>query len=363
MLHAVIMAGGSGKRFWPQSRQRRPKHVLAIASARPMIVETVLRLRGLVPIERTCIVTAAAQVAAIRRCLRGGPQPRLIAEPCGRDTAACIGLAALHVLKRDPQGIMLAMPADQVIAPAERFRAVMSAGVEVVRDSDALVTFGVKADRPATGYGYVHRGRRVTTVRGIPVYDVRRFHEKPPHATASRYVASGQWYWNSGIFCWRASTILECLRRFKPGLYAALQRIGGAIGTPREKAVLREAYGGLKRSRKGSIDYVVMERAEGIRVVEADFAWSDVGSWASVARLRRREADRLGNLLVGRCEAFDAADSVVIGDDRHLVALVGLQGVIVVHTPDATLVCSKGHAERVKELVERLEKKGLERYL
>jgi mannose-1-phosphate guanylyltransferase len=379
MLHAVIMAGGSGKRFWPQSRHDRPKQVLPIAGPRPMIAETVLRLDGLVPIERTYIVTHEAQAGRIlagvglgRRVPRSARPTvatagqasrgtlRIIAEPFGRDTAACIGLAAVHVRRADPDAVMLVMPADQVIHPVKRFQEVMRAAVEIANTEGALVTFGIKPACPATGYGYIHKGGRLIEVRGIRVHEVHRFREKPAKAVAEEYVASGEYYWNSGIFCWRAATILDCLKRFTPELYEALERIAGAIATPNEAVVLREAYEPLE---KISIDYAVMEKAESIRVVEADFEWSDVGSWESVARLRRPEADAQGNVLVGRCELLDVAGSLILSDEGHLIGVIGVDDLIIVHTPDATLVCSKRRAEDVKRLVDHLEKKGLAGYL
>jgi len=360
MLHAVIMAGGSGKRFWPQSRLQRPKQVLPIAGSRPMIVETVLRLDGLVSGDRTYIVTHESQVGPLLGCFGTSRAPHVIAEPYGRNTAACIGLAAMHIRKADADGTMLVMPADQVIQPTERFQEVMRVAVASVEQGDALLTFGIKPRYPATGYGYVHRGERVGGTSGIPIYKVRRFREKPARQVAEEFVASDEYYWNSGIFCWRVTTILDCLRRFTPKLYDALQRIGGSIATPNEAAVLREAYEPLERI---SIDYAVMERAEEIRVVEADFEWSDVGSWESVARLRRAEADEQGNVLIGRCEAVETSDSLIVTEGGHLVGVVGLEDVVVIHTPDATLVCSRRRAEDVKLLVDRLEKKGLREYL
>ncbi len=360
MLHAVIMAGGSGKRFWPQSRHGRPKHLLPIAGARPMVAETCLRLEGLVPAERTHIVTHESHVAGVLESLGLGPPPHIIAEPIGRDTAACIGLAALHIQRADPDGVMLVMPADQVIHPVERFREVMLAAATVASRSDVLVTLGIKPRYAATGYGYLHRGAKLEEVNGISIYEVQRFREKPARAVADDYVASGEHYWNSGIFCWRVGLILDCLKRFTPKLYAALRRIGAAIATPAEDIVLREVYPPLE---KISIDYAVLERAEAICLVEADFEWSDVGTWESVARLRHAEADAHGNLLMGRCEAIDATNTFIIGDDEHLIGLVGVEDLIVVRTPDATLICSKRRAEEVKQLVERLEKNGLDRYL
>jgi mannose-1-phosphate guanylyltransferase len=236
----------------------------------------------------------------------------------------------------------------------------MAAAARVAAEGDDLLTFGIKPTYPASGYGYIHRGERVGDADGLPIYDVLRFREKPAREVAEEYLASGDYYWNSGIFCWSAATILDCLRRFTPELFEALERIAGALATPNEATVLRQAYEPLE---KISIDYAVMEKAETIRVLEADFAWSDVGSWASVARLRADEADEHGNVLVPPCEAVDVANSLIIGEEGHLVGVVGLEDVIVIQTADATLVCSKEAAEDVKLLVDRLAKKGLDKFL
>lgn len=360
MIHAVIMAGGSGTRFWPQSRTARPKQVLAIAGPRPMIAETIRRLEGLVPMERTYIITHESQVSVILSGLSVAPPPRIVAEPYGRDTAACIGLAAVHIRREDPDGVMLVLAADHVIRPAERFQEVMRAAAEVARAEDCLVTFGIKPTHPATGYGYVHRAELLQTIGDIPVYNVHGFREKPAREVADEYLASGDYYWNSGMFCWRVSTILGCIERFQPELHAALERIAAAIATPAEEVVLRQAYEPLE---KISIDYAIMEHAEAIRVVEADFEWSDVGSWASVAKLRAEEADEDGNVLVGQCQVLDVSDSLVISGEGHIVGVLGLEHVVVVHTPDATLVCPKDRAEEVKNLVEQLKERGLDQYL
>ncbi len=360
MLHAVIMAGGSGTRLWPRSRRERPKFLLPLVGERSLLAETVARLDGLVPVERIRIVAAQEQVGHILEALPFGTQPPVIAEPFGRDTAACIGLAAVHIRRADPEATMLVLPADHVIRPPERFREVVEVAAEVASREDALVTFGIKPAYPATGYGYIHRGRQLETIRDVPVFEVHQFKEKPEREVAEQYLASGEYYWNSGMFCWRVEVILDCMRRFTPGLHEALERIAGAIATPSEDRVLREAYEPLE---KISIDYAVMEKAERIRVVEADFEWSDVGSWTSVADLRSQEADTDGNLLVGQAAALDARDCLVLSDDDHLVGVVGTDGLVVVHTPDATLVCPKDRAEEVKKLVDLLGKKGLERYL
>ena len=247
--------------------------------------------------------------------------------------------------------------ADHIISPRDRFAAAIRSGLQAAeRFPESLITFGITPDSPHTGYGYVQRGEQVTA----HVFRAREFKEKPTRKIAEAYVKSGEYYWNSGIFCWRITTILNCLKQFTPKLHEALERIAGAIATPAETTVLREAYEPLE---KISIDYAVMEKAETIRVVEADFEWSDVGSWESVARLRRAEADERGNVLIGRCEMLEASDSLVIGDEDHLIGVIGLEDVIVVHTPDATLVCAKERAEEVKQLVDRLERKGLDKYL
>ena len=344
MLHALVLAGGSGKRFWPLSRRASPKQLLAIAGKKPMIAETVERLRGLVPPSRVHVLTNRATVAAIRRALPGVPPGQIVGEPEGRDTTAAIGLGATLISKRDPDGVMVVLPADHVIRPAAEFRKSLAAAAEAARKGGGLFVFGVKPSCPATGYGYIRRGAKIGASRGVPVFKVDRFVEKPDLATAKHYLASGRFLWNAGIFCWRARDILAAIAKFRPAIGASLEKIrrGGAAALARE----------FRRIEKVSIDYAVMEKAPDVRVIEAAWAWDDVGSWASVGPYLPRDA--AGNSSVGDFLAVESTDCTVL-TDGHLVAAVGVTGLVIVRTKDATLVCRRDRAQDVKKLVDLLE--------
>ena len=344
MLHALVLAGGSGKRFWPLSRRATPKQLLAIAGKKTMIAETVDRLRGLVPPSRVHVLTNKSTVAAIRKALPGVPARQIVGEPEGRDTTAAIGLGAALISKRDPDAVMIVLPADHVIRPAAAFRRTMAAAAEAAQRDGGLYVFGVKPTHPATGYGYIQRGRRDGASRGVPVFKVHRFVEKPDLATAKRYVSSRRFLWNAGIFCWRAADILAAIARSRPAIGASLERIrrGGPAVLARE----------FPRIEKISIDYAVMEKAPDVRMLEAAWGWDDVGSWASVGPYLPRDA--AGNSSLGDFLAVESTDCTVL-TDGHLVAAVGVTGLVIVRTRDATLVCRRDSAQDVKKLVDLLE--------
>src|SRR5262245_25419311 len=267
MLHATIMAGGGGTRFWPRSRQKRPKQFLTLTGDRSLLQQAQDRVEALVPPERTWVVTAAAHQGEVGRQLPALPADRIVGEPVGRDTAACIGLGAALIARRDPAAVMLVMPADHVIEPVQEFRRAAHVAAQMAEEhASALVTFGIPPSFPATGYGYIHRGTEAARRQGIGVYKVQAFRQKPSYEVAERFVASGEYYWNSGIFVWRAATILGQLRERQPKLSAAVQRIAEAWDTPQREAVLAREYEGLERI---SIDFAVMEHAPEVLVVEA----------------------------------------------------------------------------------------------
>ena len=349
MLHSVIMAGGSGTRFWPASRARFPKQLLPIGTVRPLVEETLDRVLPLTPPERVLVVTNEAYAVRTAELLSELPRENVIGEPAGRDTAACIGLAALVLRARDPDAVMAVMPSDHIITPADAFRSALDAGCRVLEDHPgALVTYGVEPAFPATGYGYIQRGEEAARAGGLSFYRVRAFEEKPPQDRAEAFLARGGYYWNAGIFLWRADTILELIARFLPDLHQGLERIRPALGGDRFTEALDREYPELQ---KISIDYGVMEKAEERLVAAVNFQWDDVGSWRALERLL--PADEAGNHTEGACFQVDAAGNLVSARGG-VVGLVGVEGLVVVHTPDATLVCRKEDAERVKALVERL---------
>ena len=355
MLHAVIMAGGSGTRFWPESRAAHPKQLLRLVDERTMIQSTVDRLATLVPAERMLIVTNRNLVDEIHRQLPELPPRALIGEPCRRDTAPCIGLAALEVMRDDPEAVMAVMPSDHVIAPAETFcRAIEQAQQLVEQAPGRIVTFGIKPTYPAESFGYVERGELLAD----GVYRVRRFCEKPKAEVARQFVAEGAFYWNSGIFVWKAATILQALDERQPEMMAHLRAIAEASGTPAANDVLEREFTAI---RGISIDYAVMEHATDVVVIEAPFSWDDVGSWQAIARLQGTDAE--GNTISGRHQGLDTTGTIVRGADDHLIVTLGVDHLIVVHTPDATLVANKHDEESIRQLVKMIAERGWQQYL
>ena len=352
-FYAVVMAGGSGTRFWPLSRKHRPKQTLPILGGTTMVRQTVERLFPLFSPRQTFVVTAKEHSDVVRRDLDLLPAENIIDEPMGRDTAAAVGLAATFLQWRDPEAVFAVLPADHFIDSPERFQRNLEKGAGAAR-TGALVTFGIKPRYAATSYGYLQRGPREGEV-----YRVKRFCEKPKAEVAQEFLKSGDYYWNGGIFVWEARTILEAIGKFLPELAGSLREIGGALGTSRLPATLAREYAKIQRI---SIDYGVMEKAERVLMVETDFEWDDVGSWSAAAD--RRARDGAQNALDGKVLAVETKNTLVVSSDpEHLVGVLGLDGFVVVHTPDATLVCPKDRADDLKKLVEDIRAKGHDRHL
>jgi mannose-1-phosphate guanylyltransferase len=360
MLHAIVMAGGSGTRFWPASRAALPKQLLPLAGDHTLLEDTVVRLEGLVPPERVMVVTSARLLDAARRQLPQVPEAGLVGEPCKRDTAPCIGLAALLVSRHDPEATMAVMPSDHVIRSAETFRAAIRQAAAIVEAMPGrLVTFGIRPTYPAEGFGYIQQGEPLAVgPSDAPAHTVARFREKPPASVARDYLAAGNYLWNAGIFVWKAKTILAALAARQPEMLARLEAIAAAWDTPQRDAVFAEEFAAIKGI---SIDYAVLEHAPDVAVIEAPFTWDDLGGWSAVAR--QRGADEQGNTIVGRHLGIDSTGTIVHAGDDHLVVTMGLANMLVVHTPDATLVAERSHEEAVRKVVAELESRGWTEYL
>jgi mannose-1-phosphate guanylyltransferase len=359
MLHAMIMAGGGGTRFWPRSRQKRPKQFLALAGDRTLLQQAGDRIEAQVPPARTWVITGATYRDETNRQLPHLAADRIIGEPCGRDTAACIGLGAALIAHQDPGAVMLVMPADHVIEPVQEFRRAVHVAEQMAEEHPgALLTFGIPPTWPATGYGYIQRGAERAMRQGVSVCQVQRFCEKPDRDTAERFLAAGGYFWNSGIFVWKAATILKALSERQPKLFAAVQRIAEAWPTPECEAVLRREYEGLERI---SIDYAVMEHAREVMVVQAPFRWDDVGSWLAVERMQPQDAD--GNTVQATHCGVSTRGCVLVADDGHLLATVGVKDLIIIQDGNATLIADRRAEADIKKLVESLKQKGLEKYL
>ena len=362
---SVIIAGGKGTRFWPLSRAQRPKQLLKIISQKSLIVETAERVYPLSGRGQTLVVTLADQIKALRRELGDLAKSNFLAEPQGKNTAPCIGLAALEVVRQNPQAAMIILPADHWVRDNAAFRRTLKAAVALAMRHDQLVTIGIRPAYPETGYGYIVTGKTTTGGSSSTGFLVHRFTEKPTLALARKLIRQGA-LWNSGIFVWKASTLLKLMPRYQPAIAAGLAAIeraasGKSLANPSRKlrAVIAREY---KKMPNLSIDYAVMEKAasEGrVLTVEGDFGWSDVGSWAAVHRMMQKDGN--GNAVRGRWLGLGTKNSLIHAPNR-LVVLLGMENTVVVDTPDALLVGDLSRSQEVRDIVEELNRKGLGSY-
>lgn len=357
-VYAVLMAGGVGTRFWPRSRSKNPKQVLSIVDHETMIQATYKRIRELVDDSNILVVTNFDQKDIIRENLPNLREKNFILEPFGRNTAPCIGLAAIHIMAKDPDSIMFVLPADHMIQDTSKFLEIAKIAIKFAVENDGLLTLGIKTTYPATGYGYIQRGEEVAVVKGNPISKVKTFAEKPNYDTARRFLKSGDFFWNSGMFIWKTSTILKEMSEKLPQIHHGLMEIKKSIGTSSYTQRVDEIY---RRIRGISIDYGVMQTSERVFVIPTDIGWNDVGSWETVYEISEKDK----NKIAGDYEDLinvDSSECYVHSPDK-VVALVGLKNVLVVDTGDALLICKKSHAEKVKDVVDYLHKKGLNELL
>ena len=355
-IYGVIMAGGVGTRLWPESRETRPKQMLHVIGEGTMIQNTVARLQPMIPPERVLIVTNRKQIEGLSSQIPAVPRENFIAEPFGRNTAPCIGLAANALLRKEEEGIMVVLPADHHIENVREFQTRLGVAARVAAEKGGLVTLGIRPTRPETGYGYIQWDRSKEGVEEFydrGVRSVRTFAEKPDAITAQRFLDSGDFLWNSGMFIWRASSIMQAFEQYLPDLHGQLQQIEDSHGEASYDQDLERVY---KQITSISIDYGVMEKASDVYVLECAFGWSDVGSWDESYRMSRKDSD--GNLLLGEVVAIDTTGSYVKGDGRF-VAAIGMEDCIIVDTPDALLVCRRGQSQDVQRVVEYLRRKKI----
>lgn len=359
-VYAVIMAGGVGARFWPRSREKSPKQLLEILGKGTMIQNTVKRLEEIVSPERMFVVTNKVQKPQVGKQLPHFPDQNVIMEPVGRNTAPCIGLAALHVRRLDPDAVMLVTPSDHLIQDVAEFKRVMHLAIETAYDSKSLLTVGIHPTHPETGYGYIQMfvedgAHNPYFSRGV--LKVKTFAEKPNLQTAERFLASGDFLWNSGMFVWRVDTIVQHIQMCLPELHHELMKVDKTIGTPQYQAALETAYGVI---RGISIDYGVMEKAEAVYVIPGKFGWSDIGSWDEVYRVSGKDDN--GNCINGKVIPKDTTTSYIFSPNK-LVATVGVSDLIVINTDDALLICKRGRSQDVKEVSDYLKRKQMNDYL
>jgi mannose-1-phosphate guanylyltransferase len=348
--YIVIIAGGKGERFWPQSRAVRPKHLLPVVGDEPLLTQTVKRVLPIVPKENIIVITSAVQEKGVRKVCAELPKENIVAEPVGRDTAAAVGLAAAIVEAKDPNGVFAVLPADHVIHNGKKYQADLKAAFAAAAKEPVMVTIGITPTEPATGFGYVQSGEVWKKVNRRDVFAVKRFVEKPNLPKAKKYLKSGDYYWNAGMFVWSVGVVNDAIAQFAPELDAGLQLIRDALAKGRKLGpVLKKVYPDLQ---KISVDYALLEKSKNVVMLPSTFDWDDVGAWPAVSR--HYKPDKAGNVMRGEAMVEQGSGNIVFSEGKHLVTVVGADDLIVVHTPEATLVCPKAKAQEIKALVKRV---------
>lgn len=352
------MAGGSGERFWPCSREEKPKQFLPVAGEGTLLQQAIRRARLLAPWPDIYVVTGRQYLDLVRGQVPDLPQDNLLAEPVGRDTAPCIALAAGVLWARKPEAVMAVLPSDHVILNEERFAKTLREAAAVARQTKGLVTIGIRPTRPETGYGYIRVGPVSRTEKGCAL-KVQKFTEKPDLKTAAAFLASGEYLWNSGMFVWEVRAILGAFERFLPELARCVRLLAERAGTAGFEAALAEHF---PRLPKVSVDYGVMEKADNVWAVPGDFGWDDLGTWTALERVAGKDGD--GNLVQGRAVLVDTRETIVRSEsDGKLVVAFGLKDALVVDTPDVLLVADKKRASDLKTVLNELRRRGLGRFL
>ncbi len=354
--YAVIMAGGSGTRFWPRSRKAHPKQFLKIGGEKTLIQETIERLEPVVKPENVYLVISKAHLKLAQEQLPDVPRENFLVEPVGRNTTACIALAAYYIARKDKDGVMCVLPADHKIHDRNSYVERLELAMEVASRGDNLVTFGIVPEYPETGYGYIEHGDSCMKETGAGIMEVKRFCEKPDADDAWKYYSSGNYFWNSGMFIWSVSSIVNALKRHMPATADALSKIVD-LNDSEIGAYLEKTYPELEPI---SIDYGVMEKADNVYVVKGTFGWSDVGSWKTLEKMIKPDSN--GNSIEGDVVSIESNNNVVIGNKR-LITLLHVDDLVVVETDDALMICSKDKTQEVRKIVDELKEKGREEHL
>jgi len=357
MPYAVIMAGGRGERFWPRSRESMPKQFLSLIENKTMLQLTLDRLKDLVDISDTYIVTGAEFKEIILMQIPQLPEDNIIIEPFGRDTAAAIGLAAIHLRRKNPREVMVVLPADHYISCVSRFQEVLKSAMNASMRGEEIITLGITPDRPETGYGYIERGYLHDTFAGIPAHRAARFLEKPDYTRALEFLSSGNHLWNSGMFVWRVDLIKKLIGKHIPELAKGLGEIEEALGGDHYEGVLEQVYSRLPRV---SIDYGIMEKEDNVLVMPGDFGWDDIGSWTALERYAEKDDD--GNVLNGKGVLLNTSNTFVFSPGKT-VALLGVENLVVVNDKDTLLISHKDRAQEIKKVVQALRNNGLQEVL
>ena len=359
MIYAVILAGGKGERFWPISRSGIPKQLLKITSEKNMLQETMDRVKDFIPQKQTMIVTGSNIKSAILKESPSLKEDSIIVEPQGKNTCLAIGLAAIHLRKKDPDAAMAVLSCDHLIEPRERLIETLKLGLEITGKDDFLVTIGVIPTRPETAYGYIELADLYDKYGQVSVYKVKQFKEKPDRMVAQEYYFDRKHLWNSGMFIWKVDSIMKALERHMPQLHRSLMEHYETVGTKREKESLSDLY---SRADDISIDYAVLEKADNVLCIRADMIWDDVGSWLALDRIKQKDSD--GNVIIGNSLAVDSYETVVYNDGDGIILTMGISDMVVVRSGEIVFVAHKTKIPEIKELLRKLgENKDLRKYL
>src|SRR6185437_11745426 len=359
-MYCAIIAGGGGTRLWPKSRRKQPKQLLTLQGDASLFQQAAERVLPLCGIDGLLVVTSQDLAPIMRRLLPGVPPANIVAEPMPRQTAMAIGLAAIRVDREDPEAVLASVGADHLIADVAGFRRCLEIGARVAEQGDYLVTIGVQPTAPHTGYGYIKAGREATRIGNAPVYAVDSFKEKPDRDTAQGYLDAGGYYWNSNYFVWRVSTLLKAFEEFAPAMYRGLRRLQAALDTADEERVAQEVFAAVPAD---AIDTAILEKAGNLVVVPGTFDWVDVGNWNDMYVVAQEAGD---NHTVGDGEGpvlFEDSRDCLVHPANRLIALVGVENLVVVDTEDAVLILPRDRDQDVRRIVERLREQGLERFL
>jgi mannose-1-phosphate guanylyltransferase len=355
---ATILAGGGGTRFWPLSRQETPKQLLNISGNDIMLNDTIIRYEGIIPLENTIVVTNQSQADLLEKIMHTSvPKSNILVEPIARNTAASILYAAMFIEKIHGDSVMVVLPSDHFITDETQFKKTLDEACAVAMESDRIVTLGIKPTFPSTGYGYISYENLPMMTSPCAVYDVAEFVEKPNFQKAQTYLAAGHYLWNSGIFIWKTSVIIESFKRYLPRLYKAMEPLSDYLGTKGEKEQVEAIYPTLQNI---SIDYGILERSDEVVVVAGDFGWNDIGSWDALGAIF--PPDEMGNIVKANHLGIETRNSIVYGNGR-LITTIGIDGLIIADTEDALLICPKDKAQSVKEMVDLLKEKGMRQYI
>ncbi|HEY5562301.1 MAG TPA: mannose-1-phosphate guanylyltransferase [Clostridiaceae bacterium] len=350
MIAVVIMAGGKGERFWPKSRIKLPKQLLCLTDdGKSMIQLTVERLKTLVAVANIYIATGQEYASIISEQLPQVPTENIIVEPMGKNTAACIGLAAIHVHKKDPEAVMIVLPSDHLIKEEEKFIKSLNFAVDVAERGENIVTIGINPTYAETGYGYINFKDEIEEHNGIKLLKVEKFVEKPNLVTAEEYLATGKYLWNSGMFIWKVSTILSDIKKFMPNLYKALEEIKKHLDGADVEELLYKVYSTLESI---SVDYGILEKSDSIMMIAGDFGWDDLGVWSSLDRIRKTDVN--GNVIEGNVINLDTMNCIIEGSNK-LIATIGLEEIVIVDTEDAILICKKDRCQDIKTLLNQIK--------